>query len=126
MANKPTFVGFSTIDQISPPYTLTDVELIKQDILNVFMTRKGERVMRPNFGSSVWDYLYEPFDSYTKQAIETDIYDIIHNEPRAKLLNLNIVESEHGISIEAILEFVTGETAESLLYTFERNGSDAI
>ena len=37
---KPTYIGFSTINSLSPPYSLTDIELIKQDLLNAFNTKK--------------------------------------------------------------------------------------
>jgi len=49
------FKGFSTVNKVKAPYTLTDMALVKQDLLNEFNTRKGERVMRPNFGSIIWD-----------------------------------------------------------------------
>ena len=54
------FKGFSTVDKNRAPYTLTDTNLIKRDLLNHFYTKKGERVMRPNFGSIIWDMLMEP------------------------------------------------------------------
>ena len=47
------FKGFSTVDKIRAPYSLFDQELIKRDLLNEFHTRKGERLMKPNFGSII-------------------------------------------------------------------------
>ena len=40
------------------------------------MTAKGERVMMPEFGSIIWDYLYEPLDETNKQIIEADAKEI--------------------------------------------------
>ena len=51
------FKGFSTIDKIRAPYSLFDQELIKRDLLNEFQTRRGERLMKPNFGSIIHDLL---------------------------------------------------------------------
>ena len=51
------FKGFSTVDKIRAPYSLTDIELVKRDLLNEFYTKKGERVMRPNLGCIVHDLL---------------------------------------------------------------------
>ena len=51
------YKGFSTVDDTTTNVKLYDYELIKQDILNQFNTRKGERLMNPNFGSIVWDLI---------------------------------------------------------------------
>ena len=61
------FKGFSTVDKVRAPYTLTDADLVKRDLLNHFYTRIGERVMRPTFGSVIWDYLMEPEDPETQE-----------------------------------------------------------
>ena len=45
------YIGYSTVDPSLPNTKLYDFDLIKQDILNQFNTRKGERVMNPGFGT---------------------------------------------------------------------------
>ena len=67
------FKGFSTIDKIRAPYSLFDQELIKRDLLNEFQTRRGERLMKPNFGSIIHDLLMEPEDTITDDEIRDDI-----------------------------------------------------
>ena len=64
------FKGFSTIDKVRAPYTLTDIDLVKRDLLNHFYTKKGERLMKPNFGSIIWDLLMEPEDTVTEEDIK--------------------------------------------------------
>ena len=61
------YKGFSSNNPNAVNGVLYDTELIKQDIYNHFMTARGERVMLPNFGSIIWDYLYEPLDEETKE-----------------------------------------------------------
>ena len=48
-----TFQGFSTKTNQFFPDRLYDIDLAKQDLLNEIYTRKGERVMEPQFGSIV-------------------------------------------------------------------------
>ena len=55
-----TYRGFSTVSTGTQNFTLYDFELIKQDLLNHFYIRKGERLMQPNFGTIIWDMLFEP------------------------------------------------------------------
>ena len=63
-----TYKGFSTLTS-DKSNQLFDLDLIKQDLVNHFYTRKGERVMNPNFGSVIWDMLYEPLDEHNKELI---------------------------------------------------------
>ena len=48
---KPYFVGFNTVDQLRPPYSLTNIELVKQDINNQFATPVGSRLNV----TDIWD-----------------------------------------------------------------------
>ena len=55
MAN--IYKGFSTVNKIRASYILTDAQLVKTDLLNELNTRQGERVMRPTFGTRIFDIL---------------------------------------------------------------------
>lgn len=94
------FRGFSSIDTITPQTQLFDIELVKRDLLNHFHTTKGERVMRPNFGSLIWDLLFEPFDEDTREAVISDVESIIAQETRVILQDVNIIEFEHGLRLD--------------------------
>ena len=67
----PYFVGFNTVNQPNPPYSLTNIDIVKRDINNQFATPMGERLMLPDFGTNIYSYLFDPFDDYTKNAIIT-------------------------------------------------------
>lgn len=115
------FKGMSTVDKIRAPYTLTDRELVKRDLLNVFYTRRGERVMRPNHGSIIWDLLMNPADPGTEQAIRDDVERIVKKEPRVRLLNTNILMLDYAIRVEITLEYLTLNTQETLYLEFKKN-----
>ena len=87
------FKGFSTVDKIRAPYSLFDQELIKRDLLNEFYTRKGERLMKPNFGCIIWDLLMEPEDSVTEDDIRDDITRICDKDPRVAVKDIIIYSS---------------------------------
>jgi len=114
------FRGFSTIDRINPATEITDIELIKRDLLNHFHTIKGERVMRPDFGSIIWDMLFEPFDDLVRESIVSDVEDIIAQEPRVTLVDLNIFEFEQGLRIDVDVLYQPFDVVETFSIDFDR------
>jgi len=68
-----------------------DIEAVKNSIRNILLTRRGERPFNPNFGCNLKAYLFEPADPITKAQMEYEIrYSIGEQEPRVKILNLDI------------------------------------
>ena len=94
-----TYKGFSTVAGVKSNQ-LYDMDIIKQDLLNHFYTRKGERVMNPNFGSIIWDLLYEPLDESTKEDIVEDCKRIISSDPRVSLVSINVEDFENGLYVK--------------------------
>lgn len=109
------FKGFSTIDKARAPYTLIDKELVKRDLLNHFHTRKGERLMRPQFGSIIWDLLMNPEDDLTEDLVKEDIERIIDTDPRVDLKDTSIFVLDHTIRAEVTLAY-RGINDEDILY----------
>lgn len=70
---------------------LTDVDLVKMDLLNHIYTRKGERVMMPNFGTRIPDLPFEPLDQITLDILEEDLRAVFAFDPRVTLLELQIL-----------------------------------
>ena len=100
------FRGFSTVDRIRAPYTLEGRDLVKRDLLNVFYTKKGERAMRPEFGSIIWDLLMNPDDTATEKEIRDDVIRIIDADPRVDHLKTTVIYMDHTIRLEIDLKYV--------------------
>lgn len=118
------YKGFSTVDRRFPPFTLTNVDLIRRDLINHFLTRKGERVMLPNFGSRIHDMLMEPLDEFTRNVILDDVAEIVSQEPRVELRNTNLFELDHVIRLEVELLFLPEESIETLQLEFDRRAEE--
>jgi len=58
---------------------LTELEKqqIKSDLIHLLLTRKGSRYYLPEFGTRIYEFLFEPFDGLTFDAIEADIRDSV-------------------------------------------------
>lgn len=111
------YKGFSTQGK-SGNFRLTDFELIKQDIINHFNIRKGEKLMRPNFGTIIWNVLFEPFTDDLKSVIVSDVKSIAQYDPRVSFDNIIITEYDQGIQIELQLRYLTTNQSDVMLMNF--------
>jgi phage baseplate assembly protein W len=66
--------------------TSADNQAIKADLLHLLLTRKGQRLYLPDFGTDLLKFIFEPEDGITFEAIKTDI----NNEIQKYLPNLQM------------------------------------
>lgn len=119
-ARSQFYKGFSTVSSTNYGFKLYDFELIKQDIVNHFNTRRGSRVMNPNFGSIIWDLLMEPMTDRIKNLLVDDIKTICNYDPRVYPLNININEYERGYLIEITLQMKNTDQRSNMKLIFDQ------
>jgi phage baseplate assembly protein W len=102
---------------------LYDFELIKQDLINRLSVRKGERVENPEFGTIIYDAIFEPLTEALRQAIADDITANLNADPRLSTKEINISEYEHGIAVECSLTYLPYDITEKLIFKFDENSS---
>lgn len=112
------FKGFNTIDKNKAPFNLTDEELIKRDLLNHFYTKRGERFMRPNFGSIIHDLIMNPLDGMTETDIREDVENIINSDSRVSLDDLRILIEGQTVRCEVDITFNVLKSADTLYLEF--------
>jgi phage baseplate assembly protein W len=115
----PLYNGFSTINR-QKKYRLSDFELAKQDLYNHLRIRKGEKLMNPEFGTIIWDMLFEQLTDETKTAIVDDLNRIIKYDPRIVADSLNIYEYENGLQLAVELRYIETNQVELIKYNFDR------
>lgn len=71
--------------------TETDNKAIKADLLHLLLTRKGQRLYNPDFGTRLLEYIYEPYDGLTFNDIRNEINDVVKRYlPQVSLNNLTV------------------------------------
>src|SRR4051795_8732994 len=71
---------------------VSGVEEIDAAIRMILSTVPGERVMRPDFGCSMWDQLFEPVSASTLGLIEQSVREALDRwEPRIDLEKVEAV-----------------------------------
>lgn len=118
--NKVTFRGFSSRAN-QKNFKLYDFEVAKQDLINRLSIRKGERVENPEFGTIIYDALFEPFTDTLKDAIVEDITANLNADPRISTEEILVSEADHGIAIQATITYVPLNITEKLQFNFDEN-----
>ena len=116
------YKGFSS-QQSSKNYKLYDIDLVKQDLINHFYIRKGEKLENPEFGTVIWDMLFEPFTPDVKEIIAKDVEAIINYDPRFAVTEINIDSTDQGMRIQADLVYIPFNINERMTLNFDKNSS---
>jgi len=68
---------------------------VRQSILLILKTAKGERVMRPDFGAGLSKVVFEPIGSATKALVKHEVEEaLIKFEPRIEVLEVDVDDDE--------------------------------
>tara|TARA_B100000927_G_C16258096_1_gene386323 strand:- start:131 stop:565 length:435 start_codon:yes stop_codon:yes gene_type:complete len=118
---QKSYRGFSTVNPENTSFQQYDLSLIKQDLLNHFNIRQGEKVGDPTFGCIIWDALYEPLTLELKEAITRNVTNIVNFDPRTRASAVSVTEFEKGLQIECTLTYLTYNISENLRLQFDKD-----
>ena len=81
MANGITYgINFPFYDSDDGRYLLTTTssnDEVKTNLVHLLLTRKGTRYFLPDFGTRLYEYIFEPLDGPTFSEIESEIRDSV-------------------------------------------------
>lgn len=117
-----TFKGFSSRAE-NTNFKLYDFELVKQNLLNRLSVRKGERVENPEFGTIIYDALFEPLTDSLRDAIIEDVTNNLNSDPRLSTEEVVVSETDHGIAIQATITYLPYNITEKLSFDFDQNSA---
>ena len=80
--------------------TEQDNQAIKADLLHLILTRRGQRLYNPDFGTDLLRFIFEPNDVLTEEGIKDEIRTVVKRFlPKLKLDEIIIAgspESEYA------------------------------
>lgn len=120
-----TYRGFSSNNN-KKNYKLYDLDLVKQDLLNHFYIRKGEKLENPSFGTIIWDVLFENFTEEVKQLVSQDVETILNYDPRISVNAVIIDTTDHGLRIEADIVYLPFNINERMVLNFDKNNNTLV
>jgi phage baseplate assembly protein W len=120
----PTFIGFNTIGQ-NKKFTLTDFDLIKRDLLNALNIQQGQLPGRPQYGTTVWSYIFENQTVEVEQNITKEIQRVITSDPRVSVVDIVFFPLINGMRIEISVQIVPSTSVEQLSVIFDQQSGRA-
>ena len=138
-----TYNGFSTIDANKPKTTTTqpgvdggvggivqpivlgkkfrlvDAPLVIRDFVNALNIPKGQKVGQPEYGTTIWSYIFEPNNADTQFALEDEIRRIANSDPRLILNTVKSYVQDNGILLEVELAVAPFNSATTLNLFFD-------
>lgn len=122
------FLGRGWGFPLGPNSTHDDVALaeheedIRQAVLIILQTGRGERVMRADFGAGLNDFMFEPLNSTTMALLRHRVEEaLITWEPRIRLQSVEVSAPEAAqgrLSIAIEYEVRSTNTFYNLVYPF--------
>jgi phage baseplate assembly protein W len=123
-----TYIGFSTVGANQPreldrpgrfggpgsttyeprlgrKYVLTDEQLVIRDLLNALSIKQGDKVGQPQYGTTLWTYVFEPQTEATQQLITTEVRRVMNLDPRIILNSLGVYAQNNGILLQVEMAF---------------------
>jgi phage baseplate assembly protein W len=86
------YKGFSTKQyQHDKNFVMTDMELVKEDLVNHIFTRKGERVRMAQFGTAIPDLVFEPMTAETIARVDIELRSVFTYDPRVELVDMVVI-----------------------------------
>ena len=117
-----TYIGFSTLHtaqvrkalnyssdgtpSFNPPnksknkFRTLDEELVIRDLINAFNINQGEKPGKPEFGTTLWSFVFEPNTTDVQMELQKEVTRIASTDPRLSLASVQATSYENGISME--------------------------
>ena len=107
---KKVFGNVQNVKKVDYFNKATDTELIKGMIRQLFLTRRGERVMSPDYGLKLDTFLFEQIDEALFETLKSMVLETVSTYmPYVSILSLRIedtpdVLSENGLLINLSIQ----------------------
>lgn len=118
--SKNIYKGYSSFEfDSNKTFRLSDIDIVKMDLLNHIWTKQGERVMHTDFGTVIPELVFEPLDEFLMGTIREELTRVIDFDPRISLISMNLTPDHDNNSLYAAIELFYVEL--DITDTFELN-----
>ena len=102
----------------------SDAENIKEAVYIILMTQKGERWLRPDFGSSILNYTFmDTSNTMLNIMCRQIVNELMENEPRIKDVDVKVEEHRSDDCLIVRIDYTIRETntKDNIVFPFYLN-----
>ena len=81
-------------------FRTVDYNLVVQDLINSLNIPQGQKPGRPDYGTTIWNFVFEPNNLETQLAIEQEIRRMAAQDPRLIVNSVVAYPQDNGILLE--------------------------
>jgi phage baseplate assembly protein W len=81
-------------------FRTVDYDLVVRDLINSLNIPQGQKPGKPDYGTTIWNYVFEPNNLDTQLAIEQEIRRMAAQDPRLIVNSINAFPQNNGILLE--------------------------
>ena len=111
--------------RISRKFRTVDEQLVIQDFINALNFPQGQKVGNPGYGTTLWNFIFEPNTLEVRAAIEDEVRRVGSQDPRLQINSVETTSQEHGILLEVELAVTPFNNAEMLGIYFDQRANTA-
>lgn len=107
-------------------FRLVNEPLVIQDFINAINIPQGQKVGQPQYGTTLWDYVFDPNTADVQYRLENEVRRIANLDPRLKLNSIKCYPQENGILIELELAVTPFNQAQLIGLFLDQGTNQAI
>ncbi len=94
------------------PAQAVNDDLIKQSLVQIVMTNRGERIMRPTFGTNTLAFLFDSTDVLQGRVREQIGQSIADFEPRVRVVSIDVLIKDNENLVEVTITYIVLATGQ--------------
>jgi phage baseplate assembly protein W len=89
--------------------TKSTKEQVKSNLIHLLLTKKGNRLYKPDFGCNLVEYLFEPADTQTIDMIKSEIISTVQSNMQGiNIDSVNVEYQDHTVSLDVLYSYNNG------------------
>ena len=99
-------INVSSDDKTLFDLDYTIAEMVKSELMHLIFTPKGQRLRKPNFGTNLIQYIFNPSDTQTWGDIVSEIKESVKMWiPNCNINDVEVAEYEDGLTLYAKISY---------------------
>jgi len=117
--------GFTKPNLFGKKFTGYDEQIVIRDFINALNITQGSKPGNPKYGTTLWSFIFEPNDTTTQAALDTEIRRIGALDPRMVINNIQMYNQDNGILLEVEFAVVPFNNVQTLQILFDQGSNTA-